>query len=651
MKKINAFVVATLILLFLATSAPAPTRTYRAGILTVNRWLQIYASGYFVNSGYYEQVYEGNVADAFKVDYRGTGYKLFHLLADGVTVLELTKTGALGLTGYMDIDQGTFPTGLVFSGTVDQDNQKAMSFTSSADTDFDNTWGIRGTVNTGTGTLSDQGGILLRESIGAQFDLTVAVDESTTDYDYAQAVGVLNQISITGKQGVGLGVYNKIVDVSGRSYNQATGVYTEGWTGLTVWDDTSVYGVRNFFRPDTVNNNGAIVGDSHQIYLGGTADGATSYGVGVSVDLLGTLYDGTGTGDANVKGTSTMFRSEAGDVGYDFYSGTDLYSVSTGGTRYGYYADMTDTDVTRWSVYVTQASGNSYFGTDTDFVKDAANATVNISSYHDDETTTPTVTLRKADNTEASPQPVDQGAVLGTINFDGRDDNSFDNGARIYAKADANWGAAERGTDIFVSTRDGAGTLTDQFTFTAGGDFEGVTSKWWFCHYIDMIEVSPGGSGATWTAPDANTIGGYQLDLETEYLYFSVRVCPNWDAASDLRLGITFEVNVDNTGGLVTDTVDLQLLCYYKGQGDTSSKTQTLEEATVVGQSPQYKTFQTLFTIDYNPGGGNDVEIYDVISFRLNLETDTSEVDNIIANFGAFAFKTAEGFIQISEAP
>jgi len=361
MKKINAFVVATLILLFLATSAPAPTKTYRAGILTVNRWLRIYASGYLVNSGYYEQVYEGNVADAFKVDYRGTGYKILNLRADGVTVLELTKTGALGLTGYMDIDQGTFPTGLVFSGTVDQDNQKAMSFTSSADTDFDNTWGIRGTVNTGTGTLSDQGGILLRESIGAQFDVTSASDHSVTDWDYAYAMGVKNVIKSTGKQTQVYGVYNDIQDVSGGDWNLGCGVFTQAYTGVTVSDDRTIYALHNFLNPQTVNNNSSFIGLHNQIYGYGVVDGAVAYGTAVNNDLVGSLY-GTSTGTAIVYGTSSMFRSRAGDVGYDYYSGTDLYSASTGGTRYGYYVDMTDTDVTRWSVYVTPSSGDSYFG-------------------------------------------------------------------------------------------------------------------------------------------------------------------------------------------------------------------------------------------------------------------------------------------------
>lgn len=281
---------------------------------------------------------------------------------------------------------------------------------------------------------------------------------------------------------------------------------------------------------------------------------------------------------------------------------------------------------------------------------DYAASIVTISTFNNAEATASALTLRKADGTRASPSAIDQDAILGTINFNGRDNDGWDTGAAIYSIADANWGAAERGTDMFFQTRDGAGALTDQFKITAGGDFKGVTSKWWYCTYIGMIEVSPGGSGATWTAPDANTIGGYRLNAANDYLYFSARVCPNWDAASDIRLGVVFEVNVDNTGGGDADTVDLQLLCYYKGQGDTSSKTQTLEIPVTVGKSPQYKAFSALFTVDYD-AVANVVDVYDVLSFRLNLETDTSEVDNVIANFAAFAFKTKTGFIEISAAP
>jgi len=207
-----------------------------------------------------------------------------------------------------------------------------------------------------------------------------------------------------------------------------------------------------------------------------------------------------------------------GDPGDDFIVDTTTLVVESDNARVGIKAADPDTLL--------------------ELSEESVDTVATISTYHDVEATTPTLTLRKADNTRTSPQPVDQNAILGTVNFNGYDNDSFDTGAAIYSKADANWGATERGTDIFFQTRDGAGGLTDQFKVTAGGDFEGVTSKWWYCSYISTLEVSPGGSGATWTAPDANTVGGYQLDNANEYLYFSIRICPNWDEASDIGLGI-----------------------------------------------------------------------------------------------------------------
>jgi len=102
---------------------------------------------------------------------------------------------------------------------------------------------------------------------------------------------------------------------------------------------------------------------------------------------------------------------------------------------------------------------------------------------------------------------------------------------------------------------------------------------------------------------------------------------------------VVFEVNVDNTAGADTDTVDLALLTYYKGDGETSNKTQTVEVATTVGQSARYKQFTATFTIDWDLTD-NVVQVGDIFAFRLNLETDTSEVDNVIINFVRFYYQT-----------
>ncbi len=159
--------------------------------------------------------------------------------------------------------------------------------------------------------------------------------------------------------------------------------------------------------------------------------------------------------------------------------------------------------------------------------------------------------------------------------------------------------------------------------------------------HISAFTVNVGGSSATLTLPDANTLGGYRLNNVLDLLYFGAHVHHDWDGASDIDVEVEFEVNVDNSGGGVGDTVDLSLLCWYKGPGATANKTQVVEVATVVGQSPQYKRFQATFTIDWDLLA-NVVEADDVFSFVLHLETDTSEVDNVVINHIVFHYHTTQ---------
>jgi hypothetical protein len=119
----------------------------------------------------------------------------------------------------------------------------------------------------------------------------------------------------------------------------------------------------------------------------------------------------------------------------------------------------------------------------------------------------------------------------------------------------------------------------------------------------------------------------------------------DWDAATDLTVEVFFEVNVDNSGGAAGDTVDLKLVCYYKGDGETACKTQTVEVAKIVGASAQYKQFETEFTINYDEVD-NVVQVGDQIGFILNLETDTSEVDDIIVTAASLHYNTAHMGIE-----
>jgi len=80
-------------------------------------------------------------------------------------------------------------------------------------------------------------------------------------------------------------------------------------------------------------------------------------------------------------------------------------------------------------------------------------------------------------------------------------------------------------------------------------------------------------------------------------------------------------------------------VCYYKGNGETSTKTQTIEVATVVGTTAQYNQFEAEFVIDHDLVD-HVVEAGDKFAFILNIETDTSEVDDIIINAGSFHYNT-----------
>jgi len=167
------------------------------------------------------------------------------------------------------------------------------------------------------------------------------------------------------------------------------------------------------------------------------------------------------------------------------------------------------------------------------------------------------------------------------------------------------------------------------------------SSVWYATDHVALINASPGGSGPDMVLPDANTLGGWNLDVDAEYVYFTAHAHPDWDAASDILVELEFEVDVDNTGGLVGDVAVFDLLCYYKSVGDTANKTQTPTVSVTVGQSPRYKRFTAVLTIDYNLGG-NLVDAGDVIAMRLNFDATSSSITDVVANHVTIKRKTAK---------
>lgn len=321
------------------------------------------------------------------------------------------------------------------------------------------------------------------------------------------------------------------------------------------------------------------------------------------------------------------------------YSGTaaDAFKIDYTGSGYLLMNVLADGS----SVFTMAKTGDSYLNGDIEVAGNSVSTTVTISAYHDTETTTSTLTMRKADGSESAPAAIDQNAILGTINFNGYDDDGWDNGARIYAQADANWTSSERGTELYFSTRDAAGALTDHYLITADGHFRSVNTEWYATQHFQVINLSPGGSGATQVVPDSNTLGGYNLDADGEYVYFTGHIHRDWDAASDILIEIHFECDVDNSGGNVGDDAEFDLLCYYKGDGDTTNKTQSPTVGVTVGQSARYKQFEGVVTIDYDLGG-NVVDIDDVIAFRLNFDATNSDISDVVVNHITMQYQTSK---------
>jgi hypothetical protein len=171
-------------------------------------------------------------------------------------------------------------------------------------------------------------------------------------------------------------------------------------------------------------------------------------------------------------------------------------------------------------------------------------------------------------------------------------------------------------------------------------------SIYWACFKLPIEAFSPGSSGATWTDPDANTLGGYNLDSSTEHLYSAGFICTDWDESSDLELILFFETDQDNSGGNIGDSVEIDLTVYIKGEGDTSTTSQSLSETITIDQAPRYKAYICTFTIDYDDAGA-PVSVGDGLTFDLSFDTANSDISDIIANRAIFRYKTKQVKIEV----
>ena len=183
-------------------------------------------------------------------------------------------------------------------------------------------------------------------------------------------------------------------------------------------------------------------------------------------------------------------------------------------------------------------------------------------------------------------------------------------------------------------------------TILDSGAIRFTNSIYWTYHKLPASEFIPSSSGATWVDPNANTLGGYNLDADTEYLYINFIMCSDWDAASDAELICWFETDVDNSGGNIGDKVVFDAECYVKDIGDTACLTQSLSEDIIIDQAAQYKLFNFTFTIDYDNAGA-PLSVGSVVTVRLNFDRTNSNITSVIFNRAIFRYKTKQVHIEV----
>lgn len=379
----------------------------------------------------------------------------------------------------------------------------------------------------------------------------------------------------------------------------------------------------------TISCDGETAGGVYQDGSGGSAGSGGSIFIQAQTATLGASLvtaDG-GDGGASQYQQNPGVTGNGGDgrirVDYDTLTGTTSPVV---GYSEDYYDDALCVDkISAGNIINLKYDGTSKAWIDTDgdgyFAGDVGIGTP-----------TPTYELDVAGDIGLNQYLYHNNDADTRINFT-EDDVEFEVGSEVLLKL------TEAGQDI-VKLGDGGDVdinLNDDYLLEGStGWLRSQTANYVRYYHLPVSSFDPGVAGATWDSADANTVGGWRLNAAGDTLEFGVDVHSDWDGASDLTVEVYFAVRLG--GALPADTVDLRLQCFYNGVGELATKTQTVEVATVVGAAIQYTVFQATFTIDWNIDAGNTVQVGDKFGFIFNLETDTSEVDDIVILQGGTSF-------------
>lgn len=152
--------------------------------------------------------------------------------------------------------------------------------------------------------------------------------------------------------------------------------------------------------------------------------------------------------------------------------------------------------------------------------------------------------------------------------------------------------------------------------------------SWFRMQNMSGFSLQALASGATFVAPTGNSIGGANLDADTEYLYQSMCIGTDWEGGTLPYLTICFETDQDNSGGDADDIVRLESLYYIKKRGQSVPRTQTSTVDVTIGAAPQYKMFQAILPLSLS--NGYVLKKEDQIATRIRFVATQSDITDII---------------------
>ncbi len=153
--------------------------------------------------------------------------------------------------------------------------------------------------------------------------------------------------------------------------------------------------------------------------------------------------------------------------------------------------------------------------------------------------------------------------------------------------------------------------------------------SWKKVHYVSGLSIPSLTSGATVVAPSAVSLGGTNLDADTEYIYAECSLGEDWDGVTAPYMEVYFETDEDNTGGGAASIVTLEILYYLKSEGASAQRTQTVKRSITIGAAARYTLFD--LGIPLSITGANAPIVDDHLIARIRFVATESSISDIIA--------------------